>query len=147
MPVSLFILTINISNSFLSTLRRKVCCAAAKSCPIVLDNFAPRFGGRELVGLARKHVTSTSCSCCHSVLDGRAGKLLGFDMTINAMDGHSSVAIAANSSCSDLLMRLVDSDPDFCCFCSTCTLRDSGQGATKLFLTQTLPSIDLSKNL
>lgn len=34
-------------------------------------------------------------------------------MTINAMDGHSSVAIAANSSCSDLLMRLVDSDPDF----------------------------------
>lgn len=111
--VSLFIHTITTKNSFLSTPRRKVCRAAAKSCPIDLNNFALKFGGRVLVGPARKYVTSTSCSCCHSVLDGRAGKLLSIDRTINAMDRDSSVANAANFSCSELFSRLLERDSNF----------------------------------
>lgn len=111
--VSLFIHTITTKNSFLSTPRRKVCRAAAKSCPIDLNNFALKFGGRVLVGPARKHVTSTSSSCCHSALDGRTGKMLRIDRTINAIDGDSSVANAANSSCSDMLMGLLEWDSDF----------------------------------
>lgn len=141
--VSLFIHTITTKNSLLSTSRRKVCRAAAKSCPIDLNNFALKFGECVLVGPARKHVTSTSCSCCHSALDGRTGKLLRIDRTINTMEGDSSVANATNSSCISMFSGSVEPEGDFWKFCAACAPRNLVSQGHQAFSKQTLPYINL----